>query len=235
MKLHKKLSIGGKALPLIDETVHLGLFTPGRAVFTVEAVTPLTGVVQFSCGYQINHLQRWFLGYVESSTQVGAKQLRVFCRELTAVLHRRLPLMLRDVTLEDTLTTISGLTALSFVVPEKALLYTRRPLPVFYNLANGYYAMDSLAKVYHYTQPLWQQQVDGKVFVGSWADSRWPARPVVLPQHWESSVTSANGAAVPALPALRPGALYNGAILTTVALTGLNMALTWAENPWAGR
>jgi len=235
MKLHKQITIANKPYPLVNDNTRLGLFTPGRASFTVQANEKLSGIVIYSCGYQADKLQRWFIGFVETSTTVDAKQQRIFCRELTAVLFGRLPLALRDTDIKNTLAAITAATSLEFIVPAGAKTYTSRKAPAFYNLANGYHALDSLATVYGYRKPLWQQQLDGKVFVGSWDDSRWATRPANLPTTWETNVTSANGATVPALPALRPGALYNDNILTGVEFSGVKMNLTWAANPWADR
>jgi hypothetical protein len=204
-------------------------------VFTVQHSQPLTGVVIFSAGYKVNQVNPWFIGFVESSTTVDNKQQRIFCRELTAVLFARLPLALRDVNLQQTLAAITGTTGLEFTLPEKAKTYTARNAAAFYNLANGYHAMDNLAHVYDIEKPLWQQQSDGTVFVGSWNDSHWANKKLDIPRTWETQITSANGATVPALPALRPGAIYNGNILTAVEFAGVKMKLTWAANPWAER
>lgn len=235
MKLHKRISISGKPRPLTADALSLSLLTPGRAVFTVISDVPLNGVVVFECGYQPENIKPWFIGFVEQSTTVDAKQQRIFCRELTAVLFKRLPISLRAVTIKQVLDKVSALSALNFMLPKSETTYTRSEAPAFFNIANGYYAMDSLASVFMIKKPLWQQQSDGSVFVGSWDDSPWATKKIDMPRTWESDVTSANGATVPALPALRPGAIYNGSVLTNVEFAGVKMKLTWSKDPWAER
>lgn len=91
------------------------------------------------------------------------------CRELAAILANPLPLNLRHFDLRGVLAAISSKTGLCFRVPERPYAQTKAPL--FYSLASGYLAMDSLAQVFSIPDFIWQQQGDGEVFVGSWADS----------------------------------------------------------------
>lgn len=236
MKLHKTLTVAGEPRQVVSDSIQLSLFSPGRAVFSVQSDTAaLKGVVVFRCGYQATALKTWFVGYVESCTAVDKKQVRIFCRELAGVLYHRLPLALRDVTLGDTLAAITAATGVGFTLPTAATLYQQKRAPAFYNLGSGYHAMDSLAAVFNIAKPIWQQQPDGAVFVGSWDHSAWPGKPVDVPREFETSVTVSNGATIPVMPAFRPGAIYNGNVLTDVALSGLNMQLQWAANPWRDR
>lgn len=234
MKLNKQIAVASKPYPLVSDTVALNLFTPGRAVFTVLSSEALAGTVVFSLGYS-SSIKPWFIGFIESSTKVDEKQQRIFCRELTAALFFQLPLALRDVSLAQALQAISAATGLNFVLPSAATTYTSIKAPAFYNLANGYYALDMLAQVFNIKKLVWQQQPDGKVWVGSWDDSPLASTPVTIPNKWEKQTTIANGATVPLLPALRPGVMYNDNILTSVEISGTKMALTWAKNPWAER
>ena len=110
MKLHKKITVAAQPYPLVSEAANLNLFTPGRAVFTVQADQAVAGIVIFSAGYNPDQVKPWFIGYVETSTQVDNKQQRIFCRELTAVLFPRRPLALRDVNLKQILAAITQAT-----------------------------------------------------------------------------------------------------------------------------
>lgn len=235
MKLHKRLSVAGKPINLIDDDIRLAMFTPGRASFSVESPTALTGVVVFSCGYQIDKIAPWFIGYVESCTQVDKKQQRIFCRELSAALYNRLPLALRDVTMAETLAAISAETGLKFTLPTAAAAYLANKAAAFYNMANGYYALDCLADVYGVDKPIWLQLVDGSVFVGSWDHSPMATKVVDIHRDFENEVRVANGATISAILGLRPGIVYNGSILTDVSLVGLKMQLQWSANPWRDR
>ncbi|MDG9666716.1 hypothetical protein ONV78_03135 [Hahella sp. CR1] len=234
MKLHKSLSVGGTPLKLVSEDVRLALFSPGRAVFTVQADAPLSGVVQFALGYDPSALQRFFIGYVESCTPLDNQQQRVFCRELTATLNRRLALNLRHVTLNDTLAAISQDTGLTFVTPLEP--YATAKAPAFYSWGSGYHCMDALAEVYTIPNMIWQQQGDGAVYVGSWTHSYWATRPVEIPTNLLNGFGVANRARLPMTPKLRPGVWLNQIhYVTQVCLAENHMNLTWSAAPWTKR
>ncbi|WP_444894903.1 hypothetical protein [Microbulbifer sp. SSSA005] len=235
MKLHKQISVGGEIYKLVDSNIRLNLFTPGRAVFSLQSSEPISGLTIFSCGYDAGSLSPWFVGFVESSTTVNTQQQRIFCRELSAVLYYRLPIALRNVGLEETLHKIGELSGLEFSLPQGEFEYLKNRTAAFYNTGNGFHAMDSLASVFNIPKLLWQLQAGGDLFVGSWDHSYWADKPVQIDRSWERQLTSHNGATLPALPALRPGALYNGDILTGVELAGTQMNITWSANPWAER
>lgn len=229
MKLHKVLTIGGVVYPLVSDDVRLELRTPGRATVTIQATAPVKGLVTLDIGYNDNPLQRHFIGYVERCTSSNAIEQVLFCRELAAILANPLPLNLRHADLTTVLTEINEKTGLSFRVPDKA--YTKVKAPFFYNLAAGYQAMDSLPRVFGITDFMWQQQGDGEIFVGSWADSFFGARsPLQLPVELFNDYQNNQSAMIAALPGLRPGASINqGERITHVTLTGNQMAIRWKK------
>ncbi|MER2097965.1 MAG: hypothetical protein ABS977_13695 [Pseudomonas qingdaonensis] len=227
LKLHKVLAINGEPIALVKEDVRLELRSPGRASFTVQASAPLKGLVTLDIGYNDSTLQRHFIGYVERCTAANSLQQVLFCRELAAILAKPLPLNLRHVDLRAVLEEISKHTGLKFRVPDKS--YTRVKAPFFYSLATGYQAMDSLARVFSIDDLVWQQQGNGEVFVGSWADSFFGARaPLQLPTELFEGYQDNQSALVAALPGMRPGATINqGERVTSVTLAGTQMALKW--------
>jgi hypothetical protein len=227
MKLHKVLTIAGKPYPLATDDVRLDLRSPGRATFTIKANAAVRGVVMLDLGYNERALQRHFIGHVERCTAVNSQQQVLFCRELTSVLALPLPMNLRHVDLHQVLGEIGARTGLRFRVPDQA--YARVKAPFFYSLAAGFQAMDSLARVFNIPDFIWQQQGDGEVFVGSWADSFWGARaPLQLPPELLDGYQGNQSATVAALPGLRPGASINqGERITTVTLTNTQMAIKW--------
>ena len=169
MKLHKILSINGERVELVKDDVRLDLKSPGRATFTIQAQAPVRGLVTLDIGYNERTLQRHFIGYVERCTAANRVEQVLFCREMAAILAKPLPLNLRHVDLRAVLTEISQHTGLRFRVPEQA--YASVKAPFFYSLAAGYQALDSMARVFNIPDFIWQQQGDGEVFVGRWADS----------------------------------------------------------------
>ncbi|EPJ80814.1 hypothetical protein CFII64_17891 [Pseudomonas sp. CFII64] len=178
-------------------------------------------------GYNAATLQRHFIGYVERSTASKGVQQVVLCRELAAILAQPLPMNLRHVDLRAVLTDISSKTGLRFRVPDQP--YTKVKAPFFYSLAAGYQAMDSLAKVFGIPDFMWQQQGDGEVFVGSWADSFFGARSTLqLPAQLFNDYQGNQSAMVAALPGLRPGATINhGERITSITLADTQMAIRW--------
>ncbi len=227
MKLHKELAINGQPYVLVKNEVRLDAKSPGRATFTIQASAPVKGLVTLDIGYNGNTLQRHFIGYVERSTTASSGQQVLFCRELAAILANPLPLNLRHVDLRAVLVEIGQHTGLLFRVPDQP--YAGVKAPFFYSLAAGYQAMDSLARVFNIPDFIWQQQGDGEVFVGSWADSFFGVRaPLQLPVELFDDYQGNQSAMIAALPGLRPGATINyGERITSVALIDNQMAIRW--------
>ena len=227
MKLHKVLSIDGITYPLVQDDVRLTLSSPGRATFTIQAPAAVKGLVTLDLGYNDSPLQRHFLGYVERCTQANQVEQVLVCREMAGILARPLPLNLRHADLRTVLGEISNQTGLKFRVPDQA--YTRVKAPFFYNLARGYQAMDTLAKVFAIDDFIWQQQGDGEVFVGSWVHSFFGARSALqLPVELFNDYQGNQSAMIAVLPGLRPGAIINqGERITHVTLSGNQMGIRW--------
>ena len=227
MKLHKELAINGVPYVLVKNEVRLDAKSPGRATFTIQASAPVKGLVTLDIGYNGNTLQRHFIGYVERSTTASSTQQVLFCRELAAILANPLPLNLRHVDLRAVLVEIGQHTGLRFRVPDRP--YAGVKAPFFYSVAAGYQAMDSLARVFNIPDFIWQQQGDGEVFVGSWADSFFGVRsPLQLPVELFNDYQGNQSAMIAALPGLRPGAtINNGERITSVALIDNQMAIRW--------
>ena len=227
MKLHQVLSIAGTVYQMAKNDVRLDLKSPGRAVFTIKAESAVKGLVTLDIGYNDSTLQRHFLGYVERCTTTNRTEQVVACRELTGILANPLPMNLRHVDMRLVLAEVSNQTGLSFKVPDQD--YTRVKAPFFYSLASGYLAMDSLAKIYGIPDFVWQQQGNGEVFAGSWADSFFGARSALeLPLDLFNDYQGNQSAVIAAIPGLRPGAsINNGERITSVALAGTQMAIKW--------
>lgn len=230
MQLHKRLTVNGEPVPLIDDDVRLDLSSPGRAAFTVRSSSPLKGLVQLDLGYNPNQLQRFFIGYVVNCTAVDNDQKKLMCRELTAALAHVVPLAERYVTLAGVLGVMSATTGLQFVTGTGS--YTDHKAPAFYSAGTGYWIMDHLAQAFGIPQYTWQQQGDGKVFVGSWPDSYWAGRSLELPTGFATNFGISNRAKVACIPRLRPGVFLNGNYATKVELAGNFMNLTWSADPW---
>jgi len=113
MKPIYRISIAGEEYPLEKHDIKLELYSPGRALFIVESDHSLSGIVIFRAGYSPNTVN-YFYGYVESCNQVNNKQQKLFCRELTAVLNRHIPVGLRHPTFKNVLTELASQTRAVF-------------------------------------------------------------------------------------------------------------------------
>ncbi len=228
MKLIKSLTINGEPVGLVREHVWLDMSTPGRADFTVRSSEPLTGIVQLAIGDASQEkLVDFFTGFIAQSHTVDGAQQRLFCRELSAVLWATLPVSIRNASLRDILGIYSRKTGLSFSVPDKP--YGTTPCPAFQTIANGIHGLDSLGAVFGIPDYIWQQQGDGQVYVGAWADSRWAGKPFLVPEHFFQDVQLDGTKTMQALPGLRPGVQLNGRYITSLQLKEHFMVVTCAK------
>lgn len=231
MRLIKQVSVNGVAQQLVDDQVRLDLATPGRAMLTLVANDAIKAgkLVSYEVGYsQQASLQRWFLGAVERVVPMGDKRVKCFCRELSAALINDISIQLRHVTLREVLTHINQVTGLNFSTPDVA--YANTKVPNFYNVTTGYNAMNTLGRVFNIPDFIWQQQGNGVIYVGSWADSRWATiKNMVLPQKLFDQQQASQSARVAVLPQLRPGMSVNGNRLSEITLKGNHMELVWSS------
>ncbi len=184
--------------------------------------------MQFELGYAGEDNVAFFIGYVEASHTVDEAQQRLFCRELNASLNGDLPLSLRHPTLVDVLAQYTAKTGLKFVVPS-GVDYTTTKVPYFQTMGTGVLGMAYVGDVFGIENMLWQQQTDGQVFVGAWADSRWAKTSLTLAEKWFSKVGSDGGKEVPVMPLIRPGVVLNGSKLKQVELRGHKMVVKWND------
>ncbi|NQZ09517.1 MAG: hypothetical protein HRT35_20400 [Algicola sp.] len=223
MRLNKVLTISGVVFECATDAVQLFIHSPGKAQFLIQSDTPVTGLATFDLGYSNLNLQRYFNGFVESSTAVNAHQQMVHCREWTALLNMPCPLSVRHCTIPDVLAAITAKTTLNFVVPEAD--YTRVKQPCFYSAANGLYALDHIGKTYQINQCMWQQNGDGSVYLGSWDDSFWAAKPINIdPRHFAK--IQAGELKITAIPAVRPGCLINNRYVSSVQFSDTTMVIS---------
>lgn len=229
MKLLKKLQVNGADISLVTDDVRLELHSPGRASLRVVSSVALSGIVTLDLGYSHqSQLHRWFTGFIEKSVTVSNNEQQLFCRELSAILNRRLPISLRHATLRTVLADISRQSGLRFNVPKAAYSDTRTPY--FFSMGGGYHCMDAIGQVFNISDYIWQQQGNGEIYVGSWADSFWANKPLELPEKLLTGHLPDDGADIPAVPALRPGIQFNAQFyITSITLNESKMRLTWSK------
>ncbi|MFZ2406157.1 MAG: hypothetical protein WAW41_13545, partial [Methylobacter sp.] len=229
-KLDRQLNINNAPYNVIEDRVLLDLDAPGRAQFVIDAgdkPVEAKQIVSFTLGYaKHDTMQRVFLGYIESVNTMDRRQ-KLFCRELSAVLYAPLRLDFRHVTMQEVIGEIHTKTGLTFAVGEGE--YSSKKVANFYNLGNGYQAMQSMSRVFAITDYFWQQQGHGTIYAGSWQDSRWADLPVELGGEMFTEHLANNSARMVAVPALRPGVKLNGNIVTKVDFSGNQMVVTWKK------
>lgn len=230
MKLFKQLKVSGVEIPLVNDDVRLQLNTPGRAYFVTS--TPVEkGIVELSIGYDKEKIYRYFFGFIESVTKIDNNHYSLFCQELGAALNRRIVTNIRHVTMRDVLKELSAITKLQFVIPDKD--YSNTKAACFYSIGGGYHCLDTLSDVYQIDNFIWQQQTDGKIFVGGWEDSRWKTRNIAIADKWLVGHGVANSAEMPVIPNLRPGVYIQGrGLVTKLAFKLNNIKISWSDSFW---
>ena len=224
MKIRKRLATPSGDLPLVYEDVRLELSAPGRAVFQVVSQESVSGFIAFVMGYAVNGRDALvFAGYVERCTTMDGSQQRLMCREIAAKLDTPIPLAMRHPTLREVLAAYADKTGLRFILPERP--YADTKIPAFDTFGTGLDGLANIGRAFQIPDYVWQTQGDGKIFVGSWQDSRWPERPVEIPQAVFSRALATGGKVMTLIPSMRPGCVVNGDRVRTVRFSGHEMTL----------
>ncbi|WP_417552095.1 hypothetical protein [Marinomonas fungiae] len=220
--------VAGTELQLVEHDVRLFANACGTASLRVVSDTEPKGSVFVSIS--VNNGQRVgvFLGFIERATKATADTWTLFCREKLAILERRLPLSMRNTTLREILTTISGKTNVSFSLPKSAP-YVDQPVPHFVHTGTALQAVRSLAKVFNISDFICQQRRDGTIYVGSWADGIWPDKPMNVPDTLFTNVKASESLTLPAVPGLRPCFLLNGRRIYEVTMSDVTMGVSWKK------
>nr|WP_321399372.1 hypothetical protein [uncultured Desulfobacter sp.] len=226
MKLIKRITVAGMEVGLVREHVWLDVSTPGRADFTVRRSTPLSGVVQMWLGVAGRSMMEYFTGIILRSTTVDGSQQRIFCRELTGVLLQIIPVSIRKASMRDILSVYSRKTGLTFSVPDQS--YADTPCPAFQTHGSGLHGLDALGSIFGIKDYIWQQQGDGNVFAGSWADSKWADKSVTVPEKFFQDIQLNGTKTMQAAPGLRPGVKLNGEYITSLQLQEHYMVVSCA-------
>ncbi|MDD9174510.1 hypothetical protein PVK63_06445 [Aliivibrio sp. S2TY2] len=223
MKLNERLYVGNTPANVISSSCYLSYRNPGAADIVTDVEPSVGQVIAYECGYN-NNLVRWFTGYVESFRQVSNGQYSLFSRELSALLRHDLPVFYQHITLTDLLNNISDITGLEFIIPERD--YALNSVPYVVNHRQGYALMDSLGQLFNIKKYIWQQQGNGKIFVGSWNDSMWANTNIPIPADMIENATI-DSATIPLMPALRPGVIINGQRVRNIQQQQSKMTITW--------
>lgn len=228
MKIIKNCMIDGKEVKLQSERLVLELNTAGRGFVTVLTDKPCTGKnVIFEMG-EYDDYYRWFDGFVERETDAENGYRRLFIREKTAVFERTLNCSHRHITLEELCKWLEQKSGLNFTYPDKD--YCKKPIPNFTHHGNGYQLLHSIGRLFQIPHFIWQQLLDGSVYVGSWHDSPYSApESAVEIDNKDTMHRTSNSISIPIRAAIRPGMLVNDKRISKIELDGDNYNLEWQE------
>lgn len=116
-------------------------------------------------------------------------------------------------------------TGLDFVVPDKA--YADTAIPCFYCDGSGYEILDDIGRVFRIPDFIWQQQGNGQIYIGSYQDSFWQDKPIVIPSAMMTNHQAGRAANMPAAPMIRPNVTANNERIKSVEFQGANMTISW--------
>ncbi|QBY41974.1 hypothetical protein [Arsenophonus nasoniae] len=219
---------------LVDAKIMLELSACGRGFLTVETNTDYTGkLVRFDTGYT-NSLYRYFMGYVERTQPTDNGFQKLFVRELVGLFDKMWPCSFQHPTLKTIIDYLQENSGLTFILPEAK--YSHTPIPHFTHNGTGFQLLTHLGAVFSIDDYVWYQMPDGKVFVGSWADSMFKNDNHEVPAPFSKKQSAGNSATFPLIPALRAGTVVNGKRVNKIQLENEDITLYWTTiNPLTGK
>jgi hypothetical protein len=216
--------LGSQLATVSNHWVVLQATSPGTCQITVDKPAERLTPVAFEMGWG-GMIDRVFFGYIERVMPAANGLYNLYCRELTSGLANNLSVMLRHPTLRQVCDEITAQTGLEFVIPAKA--YADTAIPCFYCDSSGYAMLDNIGRTYKVPDFIWQQQGNGKIYLGSYADSFWNGKSIDIPQSLMTEQQSGKTATIPAVPKIRPNVTANGQRITKVEFKGTNMTINW--------
>lgn len=216
--------LGGQQVKVSEHWLVLQASSPGTCQLTVDKPAERLTPVAFEMGWG-EMIDRVFFGYIERIMPAANGLYTVFCRELSSALANNLSVMLRHPTLRQVCAEITAQTGLEFILPEKP--YTDTAIPCFYCDSSGYAMLDNLGRAYKVPDFMWQQQGNGKIYLGSYQHSFWHGKPITIPQSLMTNQTAGKTATIPATPKIRPNITANGNRVQKVEFKATNMTISW--------
>lgn len=223
-KFTARAYLGSQLATVTDHWLVLQATSPGTCQLTVDKTAPRLTPVALELGWG-NMIDRVFFGYIERVMPAANGLYTIYCRELTAGLANNISVMLRHPTLRQVCAEITEQTGLAFVIPQKP--YTDTAIPCFYADTSGYAMLDNIGRAFKVPDFIWQQQGNGQIYLGSYADSYWQGKNITIPQSLMTEQKAGKTATIPAAPKIRPNVTANGQRITKVEFKGTNMTINW--------
>jgi len=216
--------INDEKVDMKDHWVVLQSSTPGTCQITVNQKADKLAQVKVDLGWG-DVVDRVFSGYVERAMPSVNGWYTLFCREWSASLAYNLSVMLRHPTMRQVLDEITAQTGIEFVIPSAG--YADTAIPCFYSDCSGYAMLNNIGRAFKIDDFVWYQQGNGKVYVGSYADSFWADKPVKIANGLMTDHQAGKTATIPAAPMVRPNVTANDERITAVEFKGTNMQISW--------
>lgn len=216
--------LGSQKVAVSEHWLVLQASSPGTCQLTVDKSAERFTPVAFEMGWG-EMIERVFYGYIERIMPAANGLYTVFCRELSSALANNLSVTLRHPTLRNVCEEIKAQVGLEFVLPDKP--YADTAIPCFYGDTSGYAMLDNLGRTYKVPDFIWQQQGNGKIYLGSYQDSFWAGKDITIPQSLMTDQQAGKTATIPAVPKLRPNVTANDARIAKVEFKGTNMTISW--------
>lgn len=224
MRTEKILLINNQAVHFVDDVMVLELNNAGRGYVTVESEKSLLGQqVEFKLGTS-EGVYQWFEGFVEAESPAQNGYRRLFIREYSALFEREISYSARHPTLEDVCDFLKNKVGVAFRCPDKP--YSKTPIPNFTHNGSGFQLLNNLGRLFSIGDFIWQQEADGAIFVGAWADSQWADNKKELDSQL-TQAQSANGLEIAIDAEIRPGMLVNGKRIVKVKMQNESYVLEW--------
>lgn len=219
------LRISDQIVEVSDLHLMLELSACGRGFITALTDSDCTGqVVRIDMGYN-ERVYRWFTGFVERSQPAEDGTQRLFVREMVGIFERSWPVSQQHPTLRGITNELTKLAGLTFALP--AAGYVDTPVPHFTHSGPGYQILNNLGRIFLVPDYVWFQYPDGTIYTGSYADCRFAASPVEIPDEFIKTAAAGNTWTLAGIPAIRPGVIVNGRRITTVRMANDTMTLGW--------
>ncbi|ABZ75908.1 conserved hypothetical protein [Shewanella halifaxensis HAW-EB4] len=219
-----RATVNAKPVELKNHWLVLKSDSPGTCQITVNTKVNRLDKVALDLGWG-DMVDRVFIGYVERVMPAVNGWYTLFCRELAASLAFNLSVMLRHPTMRQVLDEVTKQTGLDFVVPDKA--YSETAIPCFYCDGSGYEILDNIGRAYQIPDFIWHQQGNGKIYIGSYQDSFWHDKPVVIPTSMMTNHQVGRTATMPATPMVRPHVTANNERIKSVEFRQTQMIISW--------
>lgn len=230
MRLIKQLTLSTTTPLLVSEHIVMGINAPAKAKFTIKAdVVPYKSqAVALDMSYSYaDTLQRVFFGFVENVIDQGGGFYLLSCREWVASMGVMIPIALRHCTIADVLGVVSDKTGLTFTVGQGD--YANQQVANFFAVGDGFSTLTAIQSLFKVNDFFWQQNGEGDIFVGSWADSLWANKPLTLEPELFSNHGS-HSASLIIVPSLKAGVVVSGQRITSIEIINEQMILSWYSN-----